>query len=126
MNNEKRDSIGMEIVGDLQNCNITTLQNLHYTDIKKEVTQIIQTHELSELGSHYHVFDDNGITGIVALAESHIAFHTWPHRGYVSLNVFVCNYQRNNVVTAKVVFNELASIFEPTTILRTEVHRFAE
>ena len=35
-----------------------------------------------------------GITGYALLAESHISVHTWPERGYVSIDVFMCGEQR--------------------------------
>ena len=33
---------------------------------------------------------DNGISGFVIIAESHISVHTFPHRGYVNIDVFSC------------------------------------
>ena len=33
-----------------------------------------------------------GVTGVVLLAESHLAVHTWPELGAVTLDVYVCNY----------------------------------
>lgn len=35
-------------------------------------------------------FSPQGITGIVLLAESHIAIHTWPELGYVAIDIFTC------------------------------------
>lgn len=40
--------------------------------------------------------DDNGIkdsggwSGFVVIAESHISIHTFPHRGFVSIDVYSC------------------------------------
>lgn len=31
-----------------------------------------------------------GVTGFVVLAESHIAFHSYPERGYLAVDVFTC------------------------------------
>lgn len=31
-----------------------------------------------------------GMTGMVVLSESHIAFHTWPEFGYVACDIFTC------------------------------------
>ena len=33
---------------------------------------------------------DNGISGFVIIAESHISVHTFPHRDYVNIDVFSC------------------------------------
>ena len=37
-----------------------------------------------------HKFSPQGITGVVLLAESHIAIHTWPEHNYVAVDVFTC------------------------------------
>ena len=35
--------------------------------------------------------DPGGISGFVMVAESHIAIHTFPNRGFVSIDVYTCN-----------------------------------
>jgi S-adenosylmethionine decarboxylase len=37
-----------------------------------------------------HRFPGGGLTGFLPLAESHIAFHTYPERGYIALDIFTC------------------------------------
>ena len=37
-----------------------------------------------------------GITGVVLLAESHVAVHTWPELGAATLDVYVCNLGADN------------------------------
>ena len=43
------------------------------------------------LNSYFHKFDQGeGVTGFVALAESHLSIHTWPECNYMALDVFMC------------------------------------
>lgn len=42
-----------------------------------------------------HVFSPRGITGVVLLAESHIAIHTWPEIGYTAIDIFTCGQGAN-------------------------------
>jgi S-adenosylmethionine decarboxylase len=42
------------------------------------------------LGAMLHPFAGGGVTGVLLLAESHISIHTWPERGFVALDVFLC------------------------------------
>lgn len=43
------------------------------------------------LHSYMHPFGaQKGVSGVVVLAESHIAIHTWPERGYAAVDVFMC------------------------------------
>jgi len=43
------------------------------------------------LSSHFHTFgSDQGVTGVVLLAESHISIHTWPEYGFAAVDIFMC------------------------------------
>jgi len=45
----------------------------------------------SVLSSHFHRFGpQQGITGVLVLAESHITVHTWPEHNYAAFDVFMC------------------------------------
>jgi S-adenosylmethionine decarboxylase len=37
-----------------------------------------------------HRFEGGGLTGYLLLAESHIAFHTYPEHRYIALDIFSC------------------------------------
>ena len=34
--------------------------------------------------------ENEGITGILVLAESHISIHTWPERSFAAIDIFMC------------------------------------
>ncbi|MBU1124768.1 MAG: adenosylmethionine decarboxylase [Candidatus Omnitrophica bacterium] len=38
-------------------------------------------------------FPVQGVTGVVLLAESHIAIHSWPEHGYLAIDIFTCGKQ---------------------------------
>jgi len=48
---------------------------------------------LTNLGSRFHQFDPQGVTGFTLLAQSHISLHTWPEYGYLVLDIFTCGDQ---------------------------------
>lgn len=37
-----------------------------------------------------HTFTPHGVTGIVVIAESHFAIHTWPEYGFAAVDLFTC------------------------------------
>lgn len=37
-----------------------------------------------------HKFEPQGITGIILLAESHIAIHDWPEFNYMAVDIYTC------------------------------------
>ena len=38
----------------------------------------------------FHQFSPQGVTGVVAIAESHLCIHTWPELGYAAVDIFTC------------------------------------
>jgi len=42
------------------------------------------------VGVLFHKFEPQGVTGVVAIAESHISIHTWPEYGYAAIDIFTC------------------------------------
>jgi len=42
------------------------------------------------IGVLFHKFEPQGVTGVVAIAESHISIHTWPEFGYAAMDIFTC------------------------------------
>jgi len=42
------------------------------------------------VGDIFHHFSPQGVTGVVVIAESHLAIHTWPEFAYASVDLFTC------------------------------------
>ena len=66
-----------------------------------------------------------GATGAVVLAESHLAIHTWPELDAVTLDLYVCNFSRDNRAAAESAYASLAAAFRPGRIVRRDVTRGA-
>ena len=64
-----------------------------------------------------------GITGVVLLAESHLAVHTWPELGAATLDVYVCNLGADNSSRAEALFAELVAAFAPASVERHAIGR---
>lgn len=77
---------GKHLLIDLHDCK-------HHGSIE-EITQVMvdscKATGATVLFSYLHPFDGGGVSGAVILAESHESIHTWPERGFVSLDIFVC------------------------------------
>jgi S-adenosylmethionine decarboxylase len=74
---------------------------------------------LTPVGAVFHVFPPpGGVTGVVLLAESHLAVHTWPERGVVTLDVYVCNVSGDNSAAASQVVDALVDAFAPGQVQR--------
>ena len=46
---------------------------------------------LRSIGSVWHKFEgEGGVTGLIALTESHLACHTYPEHGTATFNLYCC------------------------------------
>lgn len=90
---------------------------------KTRLSQILRAHGLTELGSYQHKFRGSGFTAVVCLAESHVAVHTWPELGYVTLDVHACHFSRNNARAAAAVFDEIAREFRAFKVQKRVLRR---
>jgi S-adenosylmethionine decarboxylase proenzyme len=71
---------------------------------------------LQAVGELFHTFPaPGGVTGVVLLAESHLAVHTWPELQAVTLDVYVCNLQADNSGRARAVAQALQAAFAPSS-----------
>jgi S-adenosylmethionine/arginine decarboxylase-like enzyme len=76
------------------------------------------------VGRLFHTFGAGaGVTGTVVLAESHLAIHTWPEIGAVTLDVYVCNFSGDNSARAHALFDEMVAVFSPARANRQAVER---
>jgi S-adenosylmethionine decarboxylase proenzyme len=79
---------------------------------------------LTPVGEIFHHFSPGGgITGVVLLAESHLAVHTWPELGAVTLDVYVCNVSSDNSARAEQVVAALEAAFAPRRRQRHRLER---
>lgn len=61
------------------------------------------------LGSQFHHFNPQGVSGVVVIAESHISIHTWPEHGYAAVDVFTCGTTVNPQIAADVLIERLGA-----------------
>ena len=59
--------------------------------IRNVFTNVIADLGLRSVGSVWHKFPgEGGVTGLIALTESHLACHTYPEYGTATFNLYCC------------------------------------
>jgi len=97
-----------ELLNDEKNCLSTIL----------ELPNLLGMHALSQpvlvSAPDNQLKDPGGWSGFVIIAESHIAFHSFPKRGFVSADIYTC---QNGLDTEKIVayFKEKFALQEVET-----------
>lgn len=109
-----KSACGLHLIGDLFDCRCGLALLTGLEELRSLCQTTVERHGLTAVATAFHHFGaPGGITGVVALAESHLSVHTWPETRYVTLDVYVCNYERDNRARARSVFTELAESFRP-------------
>ncbi len=111
----RRNATGLHLIGDLYGC-LCDHRLMHDAEYLEQFCKArVAAAGLTAVGSLFHGFGEGGgVTGVVVLAESHLSIHTWPESGYVTLDVYVCNYTENNRPKAQKLFDELQAAFNPS------------
>jgi S-adenosylmethionine decarboxylase proenzyme len=127
---------GLHLTADLRGCN-SLLGTMTQPDALRELcVSAVKRAGLQAVGELFHGFGASpvvqtpgvtggGITGVVLLAESHLAVHTWPELSAVTLDVYVCNMGADNSALAHQLLNELIAAFAPVQIQRQALQRGA-
>ena len=55
------------------------------------------------VSSTFHTFNPHGVSGVVVIAESHLAIHTWPEYRYAAIDVFTCGETVDPVIATEVL-----------------------
>ena len=73
---------------DLKECPADILDDLSF--IQNSLNEAATSIGATVVGQTFHKFSPQGVTGVVAIAESHICIHTWPEYGYAAADIFTC------------------------------------
>lgn len=63
----------------------------------------VKNAELTSVGEISYSFQPQGISAILLLEESHVALHFWTEEGKVTIDIHVCDYQRDNQAKAELL-----------------------
>jgi S-adenosylmethionine decarboxylase len=109
---------GLHLTADLHDCAAGSL--LTQPEALRELClREVRRAGLLAVGELFHRFAlpqpsaPQGVTGVVLLAESHLALHTWPELNAVTLDVYVCNFGADNSARAQGLLDALVTAFAP-------------
>ncbi len=81
--------LGLHVLMEFSECSPGILNDLECLEL--EVNQAAKIANATLIKSVFHQFSPQGVTGVVVVAESHLAIHTWPEHGYAAVDFFTCN-----------------------------------
>jgi S-adenosylmethionine decarboxylase len=115
---------GLHLTADLHGCDAARPAMLEPAALRALCLAAVADAGLQPVGELFHVFEPpGGVTGMVLLAESHLAVHTWPELGAVTLDVYVCNRGADNSARAHRLLDRLQAAFAPRQVERQQLQR---
>jgi len=99
------DALGIHLLLELRKCNSKLLDDLEF--IRQAMTVAAKGAGATIVGESFHQFDPRGVTGIVAIAESHLCIHTWPEHNYAAVDIFTCGENFKPYEAAQVIIQKL-------------------
>lgn len=83
-----RARLGTQVVLDLYECETGHLDDIAW--VKKTLVEAARAAGATVVETVFHKFAPCGISGVVVIAESHLAIHIWPEHRYAAVDVFTC------------------------------------
>ncbi len=123
---------GLHLTADLRGCPAGRSVMLDPAVLREACLGAVRRAGLAPVGELFHRFAPApgadatapiGITGVVLLAESHLAVHTWPEIAAVTLDVYVCNLGSDNSAKAHALLAALLAAFEPQQVEQHTLQR---
>ena len=123
---------GLHLTADLHGCSAAAAAMTEPDALRALCVAAVEAAGLEAVSDVFHRYEPApgsaphapaGITGVVLLAESHLAVHTWPELGAATLDVYVCNLATDNSAKAERLFRSLEAALKPTRVKFHSIHR---
>ncbi|MFM2056824.1 MAG: hypothetical protein RLY71_1209 [Pseudomonadota bacterium] len=122
---------GLHLIADLHGCRCATALLCDAGALRALCLREVASAGLTAVNDLFHSFaprqpgEPAGVTGVVLLAESHLALHTWPELGVVTIDIHVCNRSGDSRAGARQLLAALQQVFDPASLASQEIERHA-
>jgi len=111
------DSLGRHILAEYYSCDISTLDNISL--LEDCMREAVLASGATIIDTKFHQFSPYGVSGVIVIAESHMAIHTWPEYGYAAIDFFTCG----DSVDPWKAFEHMKKTLQPLTCSTKELKR---
>ena len=81
-------ALAKHLLAEYYGCDPAMLDNQEY--LAPILEEAVRAAKATVMKTCLHKFSPQGVSGVVILAESHLAVHTWPEHGYAAVEIFTC------------------------------------
>lgn len=84
----ENNTLGHQLMVEYHGCAPELLNDVEH--VRRSMVQAAKATGATVVGELFHHFSPHGVSGVVVIAESHLAIHTWPEYGYAAVDLFTC------------------------------------
>lgn len=82
------NTTGRHVLAELHGCDAALLNDKDY--IETLMKRAAEAAGATVVGTLFHRFTPQGVSGVVVVEESHLSIHTWPENGYAAADFYTC------------------------------------
>lgn len=109
--------VGRHAIANLEKCEFGDIDNIDV--IRDMAVDSVKEAGLNIKGVSFYKFEPIGISGIIAIQESHVTIHTWPEYKFVAIDAFTCGTKMN----PRDICNIIAKKLKATNVKIEEMER---
>src|SRR5437667_3909222 len=107
------NALGRHLLLEMFDCDPDAINSLEA--VKGALIEAAKRAQATIVDVVFHEFNPFGISGVVVIAESHLAIHTWPEYRYAAVDIFSCGEVLQPEVAANYLVEQCAA--ERTSIV---------
>ncbi len=111
------EALGRQILVEYYDCDQSKLNDVSY--IETALIQAAKSSKATLVSQNFHKFSPYGVSGVIVIAESHIAIHTWPEYNYAAVDIFTCG----DTIDPWIIQEELKESFDSKNVSSMEMKR---
>jgi len=85
-------SSGLELLLDLHECQANVLNNP--SALEKILANAARAAGFEVVSQIAHQFNNQGVTRVLILSQSHLALHTWPEERFATIDLYACGEKK--------------------------------
>jgi S-adenosylmethionine decarboxylase proenzyme len=81
-------SLGKHVIAEFYNCDVDTIKDVK--KVEEAMVGAANSTNATIVDVVFHSFNPYGVSGVIVIAESHLAIHTWPEYAFASVDIYTC------------------------------------
>lgn len=110
------NALGRHLLIELFDCDSDAINNLEA--VKGALVEAAKRAHATIVDVVFHEFNPFGISGVVVIAESHLAIHTWPEYRYAAVDIFSCGEMLRPEIAANYLVEQFGA--ERTSVVEMQ------